>query len=63
MNDKVEERAALVEAIIRRSRSPTLEDAVAVLQFEYIKDVSTLFEIDLQLQKAWWEQKDSRPME
>jgi hypothetical protein len=54
-----EERAKLVEAIMKRPTQPTLVDAVEVLKFDKIQTVYALLELDGKLRRAWWDRKDS----
>lgn len=53
MMELIATKEALVEAILKLSRQPTIEDAVAVIKFDTIKTVPALLELHTRLRIMW----------
>lgn len=47
------ERDELVQAIMKRPSQPTIEDAVALMKWEKIRNVETLFDLHEKLMVLW----------
>jgi hypothetical protein len=58
-----ESKEQVIQEIMRKIVSPTLGDAVRVLQFESMHSVERLLEIDCFLRRMWSDRRDTDAME